>query len=41
MQSSSNPAVNATVLQAVLQWRYGPIAAPRSHAVQLVLRGEN
>lgn len=38
VQSSSQPLVDATVLDAVSQWRYGPIPAPRSHAVQLVLR---
>lgn len=41
VQSSTHPAVNATVLAAVAQWRYGPIPAPREHAVQVLLRGEN
>ena len=38
VQSSSNRLINATVLEAVAQWRYAPVAAPREHAVQLVMR---
>jgi len=38
VQQSSNPAMNQTVLDAVAQWRYAPIAAARQHAVQLLLR---
>lgn len=38
VQSSTNRLMNATVLEAVAQWRYAPIPAAREHAVQLVLR---
>ena len=37
VQSSTNRLVNPTVLEAVAQWRYAPLAAPREHAVQLVM----
>jgi TonB family protein len=38
VQSSSNRLINPTVLEAVAQWRYAPVAVPREHAVQLVMR---
>lgn len=38
VRRSSHPQVDASVLDAVRQWRYEPIAAPRPHEVQLVLR---
>ncbi len=38
VQASNQPLANPTVLEAVTQWRYAPIAAARSHAVQLVMR---
>jgi TonB family protein len=38
VQSSTNRLVNPTVLEAVAQWRYAPLAAARDHAVQLVMR---
>lgn len=38
VRSSSHPQMDEAVLEAVRQWRYQPIAAPRSHEVQLVLR---
>lgn len=38
VRSSSHPQMNAAVLEAVGQWRYQPIASPREHAVQVVLR---
>lgn len=41
VQSSTHPAVNPVMLEAVAKWRYGPIPAPREHAVRLVMRAEN
>lgn len=38
VRKSSHPQMDAAVLEAVRQWRYQPIAAPRAHEVQLVLR---
>ena len=38
IRSTSHPQMDAAVLEAVKQWRYQPIAAPRAHEVQLVLR---
>jgi protein TonB len=38
VRSSSHPQMDDAVLEAVRQWRYQPIAAPRGHEVQLVLR---
>ena len=38
VRSSSHPQMDEAVLEAVRQWRYQPIAAPRSHEVQLVMR---
>jgi protein TonB len=38
VRKSSHPQMDAAVLEAVRQWRYQPIAAPRTHEVQLVLR---
>lgn len=38
VRSSSNPAVDGAVLDAVRQWRYEPLPQARTHAVQLVLR---
>jgi protein TonB len=38
VRSSSHPQMDEAVLEAVRQWRYQPIAAPRGHEVQLVLR---
>ncbi len=38
VRSSSHPQMDDAVLEAVRQWRYRPIAAPRGHEVQLVLR---
>jgi TonB family protein len=38
VRRSSHPQLDASVLEAVRQWRYEPIAAPRPHEVQLVLR---
>ena len=38
VQSSTNRLVNPTVLEAVAQWRYAPLAAAREHVVQLVMR---
>lgn len=38
VRKSSHPQMDAAVLQAVRQWRYQPIGAPRAHEVQLVLR---
>jgi len=38
VRSSSHPQMDEAVLEAVRQWRYQPIAAPRAHEVQLVLR---
>lgn len=38
IRSTSHPQMDAAVLEAVRQWRYQPIAAPRAHEVQLVLR---
>jgi protein TonB len=37
VRSSSHPQMDEAVLEAVRQWRYQPIAAPRKHEVQLVL----
>jgi protein TonB len=38
VRSSSHPQMDEAVLEAVRQWRYQPIVAPRGHEVQLVLR---
>ena len=38
VKSSSYRQMDASVLDAVQQWRYEPIPAPRAHMVQLVLR---
>lgn len=38
IRTSSHPQMDEAVLEAVRQWRYQPIAAPRSHEVQVVLR---
>lgn len=38
IRSTSHPQTDEAVLEAVKQWRYQPIAAPRAHEVQLVLR---
>jgi protein TonB len=38
IRSTSHPQMDEAVLEAVRQWRYQPIAAPRAHEVQLVLR---
>jgi protein TonB len=38
IRSTSHPQTDEAVLEAVRQWRYQPIAAPRAHEVQLVLR---
>jgi protein TonB len=38
IRSTSHPQMDEAVLEAVKQWRYQPIAAPRAHEVQLVLR---
>ncbi len=38
VRSSSHPQMDEAVLEAVRQWRYQPIDAPRAHEVQLVLR---
>ncbi len=38
VRRSSHPQLDASVLEAVRQWRYEPIAVPRPHEVQLVLR---
>lgn len=38
VRRSSHPQLDASVLDAVRQWRYEPISAPRPHEVQLVLR---
>ncbi len=38
VRSSSHPQMDDAVLEAVRQWRYRPIDAPRAHEVQLVLR---
>lgn len=38
VRSSSHPQMDEAVVEAVRQWRYQPIAAPRAHEVQLVLR---
>lgn len=40
IRSSPNQALDGPVVEAVRQWRYAPVGQPRSHAVQLVLRGE-
>lgn len=38
IRSTSHPQMDEAVLEAVKQWRYQPIAAPRAHEIQLVLR---
>ncbi|MBX3604648.1 MAG: TonB family protein [Piscinibacter sp.] len=38
VRSSTHPRMDAAVLEAVRQWRYEPIAAPRPHEVMVVLR---
>jgi TonB family protein len=38
VQQSNHPLMNQTVLDAVAQWRYAPIAQARQHAVQLLMR---
>lgn len=38
VRSSTHPRMDAAVLEAVGQWRYQPIAAPRAHEVLVVLR---
>ncbi len=38
IRSTSHPQMDEAVLDAVKQWRYQPIAAPRAHEIQLVLR---
>ena len=38
VQQSNQPLMNQTVLDAVAQWRYAPIAQARQHAVQLLMR---
>lgn len=38
IRSTSHPQMDEAVLEAVKQWRYQPITAPRAHEVQLVLR---
>jgi len=38
VKSSSHRQMDASVLDAIQQWRYEPIPAPRAHMVQLVLR---
>lgn len=38
VQSITNPLMSSSVLQAVRQWRYQPIAEPREHEVEIVLR---
>jgi TonB family protein len=38
VRRSTHPQVDTSVLEAVRQWRYQPIAGPRAHEVQLVLR---
>ena len=36
IRSSSSRVLDAAVLDAVRQWRYGPVPAAREHSVQLV-----
>jgi TonB family protein len=38
VRTSTHPRMDAAVLEAVSQWRYQPIAAPRAHEVLVVLR---
>jgi TonB family protein len=38
IRSSPMKAMDASVIEAVSQWRYEPIREARTHAVQLVLR---
>ena len=41
VRSASDKALGPIAVQAVRQWRYKPIAAARSHSVQLVFRAPN